>query len=269
MPLTPANTHCPDCVWFRFVNPLLTSGELVEPCGLSVVMPAYEELPNLREVLPNVISVLSGVTDLTFEILVVLPVSVSTEEQEAIVGLGAIPVVRGPSDSFGDALRSGFAQASTDSDFVVTLDADGSHDPVTIPVMLAATPGADVVIGSRYVTGGSTDNSVMLRMMSKALNFAYGRVLGIACHDISTNYKLYRREDLSKIYLECRDFDVVEEILFRLKALHGEAFKVVEVPDHFRERKHGETKRRLGPFVVSYLGTLVRLRWQTRRRASS
>jgi dolichol-phosphate mannosyltransferase len=79
---------------------------------------------------------------------------------------------------------------------------------------------------------------------------------------------LYRRGDLAQIHLECRDFDVVEEILFRLKALHGEAFKVVEVPDHFRERKHGETKRRLGPFVVSYLGTLVRLRWQTRRRAS-
>ena len=61
------------------MNPLLTSGELVEPCGLSVVMPAYEELPNLREVLPNLISVLGGITGLTFEILVVLPVSVSTE----------------------------------------------------------------------------------------------------------------------------------------------------------------------------------------------
>ena len=54
MPLTPANTHCPDCVWFRFVNPLLTSGELVEPCGLSVVMPAYNERTTIEEIIRRV-----------------------------------------------------------------------------------------------------------------------------------------------------------------------------------------------------------------------
>jgi hypothetical protein len=58
----------------------------------------------------------------------------------------------------------------------------------------------------------------------------------------------------------------VEEILFRLRDLHGPGFRVAEVPDHFRERVHGVTKRRLGPFVVSYVVTLVRLRWQVGRR---
>jgi len=232
---------------------------------ISVVTPAYDELPNLREMLPRLLAVLASEPGLDAEVLVVLPAWAPQVEQEEIARLGGTPVLRYPSDSFGDALRSGFAAARQDSDYVVTLDADGSHDPETIRAMLAAAPNADVVIGSRYVAGGATDNSLPLRMMSKALNVVYGRVLGIPCKDISTNYKLYRREDLGRLALTCRDFDVVEEILFRLRALHGPGFRVTEVPDHFRERRHGVTKRRLGPFVVSYILTLARLRWQVGR----
>lgn len=235
--------------------------------SVSVVMPAYDELPNLRELVPVLSDVLAGIPGLLFaEILVILPPTAGDAEQGAIRDLGAHPVLRGPTDSFGDALRSGFAAVSPESRFVITLDADGSHDPSTIPRMLAVAGEADVVIGSRYVDGGATDNALALRAMSKALNLAYGWALGIHCRDISTNYKIYRREDLARITLRCRDFDIVEEILFRLKALHGDGFRVVEVPDHFHERRHGVTKRRLGPFVVSYLLTLMRLRWQTRRR---
>lgn len=59
-PLARVIACCSDCVGFRLVNPLSISGGLGEPCGLSVVMPAYEELPNLREVLPSLIVVLFG-----------------------------------------------------------------------------------------------------------------------------------------------------------------------------------------------------------------
>ena len=229
-------------------------------------MPAYDELPNLRELLPRLFGVLQSEEGVDAEVLVVLPDWAPKVEQDEIAALGATPVLRQPSDSFGDALRSGFAAARDDSEYVITLDADGSHDPETIRSMLAAAPGADVVIGSRYVAGGATDNSLPLRVMSKSLNVVYGKVLGISCKDISTNYKLYRRDDLQRISLKCRDFDVVEEILFRLRDLHGPGFRVAEVPDHFRERVHGVTKRRLGPFVVSYVVTLVRLRWQVGRR---
>ncbi len=195
-----------------------------------------------------------------------LPGWASHAEREEIGVLGATPILRRPTDSFGDALRSGFAAVRLASDYIITLDADGSHDPRTMSSMIAAAPLADVVVASRYVAGGSTDNSLVLRLMSKSLNAVYGRVLGISCRDISTNYKLYRREDLQRVSLRCRDFDVVEEIMFRLKQARGPGFRVVEVPDHFRERVHGVTKRRLGPFVMSYVVTLLRLRWQFRRQ---
>ncbi len=235
---------------------------------VSIVTPAYDELANLRELLPRLHGVLESEPGVDAEVLVVLPDWAPQVEQDEIAALGATPVLRAPTDSFGDALRSGFAAARGASDYVITLDADGSHDPETLRAMLAAAPNAHVVIGSRYVAGGATDNAFLLRLMSRALNVVYGRVLGINCKDISTNYKLYRRDDLAKISLRCRDFDVVEEIMFRLKDIHGRSFRVIEVPDHFHERKHGVTKRRLGPFVVSYILTLVRLRWQSRGRSA-
>ena len=232
---------------------------------LTVITPAYDEIANLRELLPRLRMVLETEPGLDAEVLVVLPPWAPELERSEVMDLGGTPILRQPTDSFGDALRSGFLAVRAHSEFVITLDADGSHDPETIPRMLAAASGAHVVISSRYVVGGATDNSFVLRAMSRALNVVYGRVLGISCRDISTNYKLYRRSDLARIQLRCRDFDVVEEIMFRLKNLHGDAFRVTEVPDHFHERRHGVTKRRLGPFVVSYIATLLSLRLSVRR----
>jgi dolichol-phosphate mannosyltransferase len=232
---------------------------------LSIVMPAYDELPNLRELLPRVSASVATLAGVSAEITVVLPAQASEADVAELTTLGARPVRRGPTDSFGDAIRSGIAAADPASDYLLIMDADGSHDPATIPRLLAAVDGAHVVVASRYVAGGTTDNSFILHAMSRALNLAYRVILGIACNDVSTNFKLYRRADLAKITLTTKDFDVVEEILFRLKVLHGKSLVITEVPDRFFERNHGVTKRKLGPFVVSYLKTLLYLSWLGRR----
>jgi len=233
---------------------------------LSVVLPAYDELPNLRELLPRIIASIARVPNLTAEINVIVPGFTKESETAEIGALGAKPVLRGPTDSFGDAIRSGIASVDPASDVVIIMDADGSHDPSTIPRLLEALDGAHVVVASRYVDGGTTDNSFALRAMSRALNTAYRVILGIACKDVSTNFKLYRRADLAQITLTGKDFDVVEEILFRLKMLHGKSLVIKEIPDRFFERNHGVTKRKLGPFVISYLKTLLYLNWLSRRR---
>ena len=228
-------------------------------------MPAYDELPNLRELLPRIDEVISGLDGVEYEIVVVVPGFTTTDDMAELVSLGALPVLRGPTDSFGDAIRCGIESADIGSDFLVIMDADGSHDPATIPRLLDAAEGAHVVVASRYTAGGITDNSVALRIMSQTLNLAYRIILGIECRDVSTNFKLYRREDLVDITLTSADFDVVEELLFRLKMIHGKALVISEIPDHFFERKHGVTKRKIGPFIVSYLKTLVHLSLLGRR----
>lgn len=233
--------------------------------GLSIVIPAYDELLNLRELIPEIKSITRKLENLPTEILVVLPSIASTQEIQEITDLGAKTVMRQPDDSFGDAIRSGIAAVSESSEFVIIMDADYSHNPLTIPRLLAAAPGAHVVVASRYISGGTTANSLPLRIMSRLLNLAYAIVLGINCRDVSTNYKLYKRNDLEKVVLTCKDFDVVEELLFKVKAIHNKSFVIKEVPDHFSERKYGVTKRQLGPFIISYFRTLIRLKIQSTR----
>lgn len=232
---------------------------------VSVVMPAYNELPNLRELVPAIRASLASVPDVQSEILVVVPSFSPEAELAEIIELGARPIVRGPSDTFGDAIRTGIAALAEAAQYVIVMDADGSHDPATIPRLLAAATDADVVVASRYVTGGSTDNSAILRAMSRSLNLAYRYVIGIHCKDISTNYKMYRAADLRRVKLTTSNFDIVEELMFRLKLLHGKGFTVREIPDHFSERKFGVTKRRLGPFIISYFKTLAVLSWRSRK----
>ncbi len=229
--------------------------------SVAVVIPAYDEAESLRLLLPELRSVLGELPDCDSRVHVVLR---------------AAPMRRRWTRS-GRSARSPFAavletrsampsaRASTASraevDYVVIMDADGSHSPQTIPRLLEWAEGNDVVVASRYVQGGQSDNSAVLRGMSRMLNLGFRLVLGIPCRDVSTNFKLYHREPLQRITLTCDNFDIVEEILFRLHRGAGKGdFRVHEVPDYFHERVHGDSKRRLGPFVASYLVTLARLR---------
>ena len=234
--------------------------------GLSIVIPAYDELLNLRELVPEIKRVTQQLQNFSTEILIVLPSIAKPEEIQEIKNFGATVIMRQPTDSFGDALRSGFAAVSESSEFVLVMDADYSHNPFAIPRLLAASSGAHVVVASRYTHGGTTANSLLLKIMSRLLNLAYSIILGINCRDISTNYKLYKRSDLKNIVLNCRDFDIVEEILFKVKSIHGHSFVIREVPDHFSERKFGVTKRQLGPFIISYFRTLVRLKISSKKK---
>lgn len=233
--------------------------------ALWVVMPAFDELPNLRVLIPQLRRLADYPGIRSIDVAVVVRVRADAREDEELTGMGATVVHRHPSDSFGDAMRSGLAAVPDDADLVITMDADGSHDPARIPALLERATNADVVVASRYVHGGTSDNALVLRVMSRVLNRAYSFVLAIDCRDVSTNFKLFHRVDLEGLELRCAAFDVVEELLFQVASRHGTGLRIVEVPDHFRERASGVSRRRLGPFIVAYLVTLARLRKQSRR----
>jgi len=226
---------------------------------LSVLIPAYQEIVNLRWLLPRVIANVPN--QVAYEVVVVVERQCANEIRKEIEALGAVVLERSPTDSFGDAMRTGIQYCVARAPWVLVLDADGSHDPASIPILLSVAneTDADITIASRYVSGGSSDNSFALYWMSRLLNFGYSLVLGLKVKDVSTNFKLYRASMLDVTKLQCANFDIVEEILARAIKLRPQ-LKVVEVPDHFFERKAGESKRKLGPFIASYLLTLYRLR---------
>jgi len=234
---------------------------------LSVVIPAYDEIENLRIILPELSKQLDAVGQLKFEILVIVRVAAPEAEVAEIRSIGGVPVRRSPGDSFGDAIRTGLRTLDRESDYVVVMDADGSHSPKTVPNLISEIldKKADVVVASRYTEGGSSDNSFLLRAMSRILNATYGLVLGIRCRDISTNFKIYESNLVRDLSLSCKNYDIVEEILLNVKRRAGQSFTIIEIPDRFNKRIHGESKRNLGMFIVTYIVTLARLRFRKLR----
>jgi len=161
-------------------------------------------------------------------------------------------------NSFGDAVRTGIAQLH--AQFAIFMDADGSHDPEFVSELYRYKDDFDVVIASRYVAGGGTKNSPSLILMSKIVNRIYSLVLNINCNDISNSFKLYKSSELKKLALFSNNFDIVEEMLFKLKK-NNKHFRIKEVPFTFNERMFGRTKRNLFVFMLTYLFTLLKLRF--------
>ena len=117
-----------------------------------------------------------------------------------------------------------------------------------------------MVIGSRYVKGGKTNDAFTSIVMSHMLNFAFRICLGLQAKDLSTDYRMYHTRQLKKVDLECENYDVLEEVLLKLKLNKPDRKLLIgEVPIDFQKRMYGESKRQLGKFIISYLKTIVRL----------
>lgn len=232
---------------------------------LSVVMPSYLEEENLRLILPRLHSTLRGM-GLGYEIVVVDTMTAMDHTEAVCKEQNVKYVRRAPSNTFGSAVRSGIKAA--EGRRVLFMDADGSHTPEFIPDLYKRAKEADVVIASRYIDGGVTENSASLKWMSQILNWTYSIVLGLNCKDVSNSFKIYRTDQLKDLELKCENFDIVEEILFKLKVLN-KGFKIIEVPFTFKERMFGETKRNLVTFIITYVFTLIKLRFTPVRRKTS
>lgn len=229
---------------------------------ISVVLPAYREAENLREILPRIHNALNG---LPYEVFVIDTMEPMDDTEAICKANDAVYVKRQGGNDYGDAIRTGFIQAR--GEYTVVMDADGSHDPADIlrlhETMKAG--GCDLVIGSRYCKGGSTDNGFILRMMSWMLNATYRVLFGLKVKDLSDSFRMYTTSQVKALTLECKNFDVVEEILIKLVTSKS-GYVVKEVPISFKKRSAGESKRDLVQFICSYLQTLCRL-MKIKRRA--
>jgi dolichol-phosphate mannosyltransferase len=151
---------------------------------------------------------------------------------------------RARKEGIGPAYAAGFGLAlRRGAGLVAQMDADFSHDPDDLPRLIAATESADLVLGSRYVDGGSvTDWGPVRRLISRG-GSAYARiVLGVPIRDLTGGYKVFRREVLEAIEpatIASHGYAFQVETTYRaLKA----GFRVVEIPIRFADRRVGESK---------------------------
>jgi len=228
---------------------------------ISVVLPAYREAENLRIILPRLKAQMDR-NGAPYEILVVDARQALDRTQEVCLQNSVTHLKRENADAYGDAVRTGIAYAA--GEYILFMDADGSHSPEFIPRLCEFKEERDVVIASRYVAGGSTENNFVLILMSLTVNFLYSIVLGLHCRDVSSSFKLYRAQPLKRLRLSCDNFDIIEEMLFKLKQ-SGSSIK--EIPFAFKQRMFGKTKRNLFLFALSFLFTLTKLRCGNRCRS--
>jgi dolichol-phosphate mannosyltransferase len=226
-------------------------------CTLSVIMPSYLEEENLRLLLPRLNNAVSQHID-SYEIIVVDTIKPLDDTYHVCTANNAKYVNRESGNSYGDAVRTGIKEAK--GKYFLFMDADGSHPPEFISNMLPYMSQYDVVIASRYMAGGFTENSKLLVAMSRILNIIYSIVLNLRCKDVSNSFKIYNAQYIHGLSLYCNNFDIVEEILFKISKKNRD-LTIKEIPFSFKKRMFGETKRNLLIFMISYVFTLLKLRF--------
>jgi len=219
---------------------------------LSALIPVWNEAENLKVLLPELHRTLRQL-GLRYEIIVVDAGSVDGSRDVA-AALDA-HVLSQKEPSYGEALRDGFAAAR--GDYVLTMDADYSHEPSLAARLWRQREGADLVIASRYVPGGTAEMPVLRRALSRTLNAVYRRGLDLPFRDLSSGFRLYRASALGKAHTTARNFDVLPELLVQL---HAEGYRIREIPFHYRPRRKGRSHVRLLRFGWAFLMTLVRMR---------
>ena len=158
-------------------------------------------------------------------------------------------------DAYLEGLRRGV-------DVVLEMDADFSHDPALLPRFLDAIgAGADVVLASRFVPGGSDhDRSVGRRVLTLLANRYIRFMLGVPVWDCNSGYRCFRREILAAAdpaTLTSTGPSIVQEVLFRV---HRAGAKIVEIPLAFVDRKEGSSKLGLRLLLNGYF-MVLRLKW--------
>jgi dolichol-phosphate mannosyltransferase len=148
-------------------------------------------------------------------------------------------------EGLGRAYLAAFRWALAEGyEYIIEMDADFSHDPRYLPALLnAAEAGADLVLGSRYVTGGGTVNwGIGRQVISKGGSLYARTILGVGIHDLTSGFKCFRRHVLESI-----DLDQVQSTgyAFQIELTYRTLKKgltVREVPIVFEDRRVGQSK---------------------------
>jgi len=221
---------------------------------LFVCVPTYNERENLERLVRALGDVLAG-NELDANVLVIddaSPDGTGEIADRLAAELSHVAVLHRPSKGgLGPAYVAGFGRALAEgAELVLTMDADFSHDPADVPRLVASTADAGLVLGSRYVPGGTVRNwGIVRRAVSRGGCLYAQAVLGFGVRDSTSGFKCYRRAVLETIGLErITSLGYAFQIETVYRAFRA-GFTVREVPIVFTDRVRGGSK--MGPGIVA------------------
>ncbi len=232
-----------------------------------VIIPTYNEKENVR----NIITAVLALDEHQFDVLIV--------DDNSPDGTGAIVdemiaerpdriniLKRAGKQGLGTAYIASFKWALEHHyEYIIEMDADFSHPVEKLPELQAAcaTGGADVSVGSRYLTGVNVVDWPMGRMLMSYYASAYVRlVTGMKVRDTTAGYVCYRREVLQSINLDAIQFKGYAFQIEMKFTAHRMGFKIKEVPIVFVNRVLGTSKMNSSIFFEALWG-VIKLRWDS------
>ena len=231
-----------------------------------VIIPTYNEIDNVDMIVGRVRAAVPSA-----EILVAddnSPDGTGRRADKLAADDPAVHVLHRPGkEGLGAAYVAGFGWAAEHGyDAVVEMDADGSHAPEELPKLLDALRTADMVLGSRWVRGGTVVNWPAHRfLLSRGANLYARLALGMPIKDATGGYRAYRMPVLEKIdvgAVASQGYCFQVDLAWRA---YRDGFRLVEVPIRFADRQHGTSKMsssvvREALWRVTVWGTRSRLR---------
>jgi dolichol-phosphate mannosyltransferase len=212
---------------------------------ITVVTPTYNEAENL----PKLVSALFSLP-LDLSVLVVDDNSPDgtgyVADELAVTHPGRVKVLHRPGKlGLRSAYLNGFQKVlEGDAQAIVQMDADFSHDPSALVEMAKLLKTKDMVLGSRYVKGGSVDERwpFWRKGLSAFGNYYARTILGLPLHDVTTGYRMWRRETLQEIPFERIQSNGYIFLVEMAYLAHCLEFVIGESPIYFADRRWGKSK---------------------------
>jgi dolichol-phosphate mannosyltransferase len=212
---------------------------------ITVVIPTYNEAENL----PKLVSALFSLP-LDLRVLIVDDNSPDgtgkIADELAQTYAGRVEILHRPGKmGLRSAYLNGFQKIlDGDAQALVQMDADFSHDPSALVDMAKLLESCDVVLGSRYVQGGSVDEQwpIWRKSLSAFGNFYARTILRLPLHDVTTGYRMWRRETIQQMPMERIQSTGYVFLVEMIYLAHCLQFKIGEAPIYFADRRWGKSK---------------------------
>jgi dolichol-phosphate mannosyltransferase len=214
---------------------------------LTVVLPTINEAGNVG---PLIESLRKTLPEPRF--LVIDGESKDDTRQQAEVA-GARVLVN--TEGYAASLMQGMREA--DTEWVMVMDADGSHTAEDAAKVWQAREDADLVVGSRFAPGGGSDGAAYRRALSRVLAGMFAALARLPARDVSSGFRLYRREMFKDAQINAKFFEVQPALLAWAKTKKA---RVKEEGIHYHPRGKGQSKNRVLRYGLAFLRQLWRLR---------
>lgn len=209
--------------------------------SILVIIPTLKERSNLSNLVPDILKHIP-------DAVILIADDHSEDGTKELAGKNVVVLDRVVNHGYGKAVLEGFQWALQHGfDFVITMDADFSHDPKELSHLIDKLKSFDVVVGSRYVHGGGVKNwSFHRRVLSRVANWYVRAVLHTKINDNTTGFMAYRRhaiEQLLKYSLHSEGYAFLVEVKYKLSQNN---LSITEHPIIYAERREGQSKMSFG-----------------------